>query len=496
MAGLDLPLIVPAIRLDRDASVETSLALRRAKLPWVAGFLLFGGKAEQVATLTDQLRDAARRPLFVASDMERGAGQQVQGLRVLPQPGIWGLGATPSEAEALGEITARDARSVGVDVVCAPVVDVRSEPANPIVGNRAFGWEPGRVTALAQAYVRGALRGGVLPIAKHYPGHGPTTEDSHDALPVVDEPEHRIRRRDMAPFLEVVHTGGCPGVMTAHVHYSTLDSASKIATISRRILRPLFRPAGDVEPPVIFTDALIMAAALVSGSERDAARQALAAGCDALLYPDDPEGLARTFFAEGDALPSASSGVLTGRPRTTLRQRAERSAERLIAFATRAQDLEEPPAETPELAQIPLTVSRRALELSGASTLRPEGEMLIVLDDDSKPDRGQILAQEARKRGVRAHVIEVKEGELPIASAFGDTCTVVTISGVAAWKGSAGISGRADSLQLGLVQTARDQGCDLQWVSMTPLVGWSGLHIPGTGPAVEEALVELLFPDA
>lgn len=170
MPALTLPLIVPAIRLDRDAAEEEAKALRRAKEPWLAGFLLFGGRAERVARLTARLRDVAGRPIFVASDMERGAGQQVEGLRTLPDAALVGLAGSPSEAAAFGSITARDARSVGVDVLFAPVLDVRSEPGNPIVGNRSFGWDPDRVAAMGAAFCRGALDGGAIPVAKHYPG--------------------------------------------------------------------------------------------------------------------------------------------------------------------------------------------------------------------------------------------------------------------------------------------------------------------------------------
>src|SRR5262245_59073662 len=99
MALLDLPLIVPAIRLDKDEAGEEAKALARASKRWLAGFLVFGGRADQVARLTERLRIAAGRAIFVASDMERGAGQQVEGLRVLPDAAVWGTAATPEEVE-------------------------------------------------------------------------------------------------------------------------------------------------------------------------------------------------------------------------------------------------------------------------------------------------------------------------------------------------------------------------------------------------------------
>lgn len=493
MTSLDLPLLVPGIRLDRDAEGERAIALRRAAQPWVAGFCLFGGERDEVLELTGRLRREARRPLFIAADMERGAGQQVEGLSHLPDAAIWGLAATPDEAAAFGELTAREARSVGIDVLFAPVVDVRSEPANPIVGNRAFGWDPARVALMAGAFSRGALEGGALPVAKHYPGHGATMEDSHDALPVVGEPEHRLRRRDIAPFLDVVEAG-CPAVMTAHVHYSTLDATSRIATISRRILKPLFAASAGREPPVIFTDALLMAAALVTGSELDAARKALRAGCDALLYPEEPERVARAFFDDADVVTGDPTALLDAPALHALKQRGARSAERLRAFAARAATLDPGPRAPRELLEIADRVARRAVDLAGGASIEPERGAVLVLDDDGCGERGQVFAARAEAAGVRHAVVHVPETtELPPMDFFDGSCTVVTMSGVRAWKGAAGISSRTDGLQLDLVQLARDRDVTLQWISMTPLAGWRGVHVPGTGPQVEAALCDRLF---
>lgn len=494
MSALQYPLLVPAIRLDHDADSERELALRRVAQPWCAGFCVFGGEQAEVKDLTTRLRREAGRPLFIASDMERGAGQQVEGLSHLPAAGILGLGATPAEVEAIGELTAQEARSVGIDVIFAPVVDVRSEPANPIVGNRAFGWDPERVALLAKAFARGVLRGGALPVAKHYPGHGATLEDSHDKLPVVDEPEHRLRRRDVAPFLDVVQDG-CPAVMTAHVHYSSLDPGNRIATVSRKILKPLFAAGTTGESPVIFTDALIMAAALVGGTELDAARQALRAGCDALLYPQEPERVAGMFFEAGDVVAGDPSDFLDAPARKTLAGRAQRSSDRLRAFAERAQALEPSESDPASLLAVVHAVAARAVDLSGGAALRPEASAVLVLDDDGRLERAGVLRERAEAAGVRFACLRVPDEDvLPPPAFFRGGCTVVTMSGVRAWKGAAGISMRTDGLQLDLVQLARDIEEPLQWVSMTPLAGWSGLHLPGTGPQVESALADRLFP--
>ncbi|MHC5010574.1 MAG: glycoside hydrolase family 3 N-terminal domain-containing protein, partial [Planctomycetota bacterium] len=304
------PLLVPAIRLDHeDAEDQAARALRQAAAPWLAGFCLFGGEAAQVRGLTTRLRETAHRPIFIASDMERGAGQQVEGLAVLPEAGVWGRAATPEEVFAYGEQTARDAVSVGVDVIFAPVLDVRSECDNPIVGNRSFGWDPFRVTHLGAAFARGVLRGGALPVAKHYPGHGPTTTDSHDAVPVVRTSRRRLVSRDLAPFHALVAADVCPAVMTAHVAYPALDPSGVVATFSRPILDALRSAAGDEANVAIVTDALGMEGACAGIGETEAARRALLAGCDLLLYPRDADAVAAALEAPTEVTDAATSRV-------------------------------------------------------------------------------------------------------------------------------------------------------------------------------------------
>lgn len=495
-APLDLPLIVPAIRLDQDAAAETARALARAAQPWVAGFLLFGGEARQVARLTQDLRARARHPLFVASDMERGAGQQVEGLSHLPDLGVYGLGAAPEEVEALGVMTAREARSVGVDVLFAPVVDVRSEPDNPIVGNRAFGWDPVRVGLLGAAYCRGALRGGAAPVAKHYPGHGATVDDSHDAVPVVKERLARLEARDLLPFVMALGEGGCPAVMTAHVAYPAWDPSGAIASFSAPILARLRAAAPDPDLVCVFTDALLMEGArgqavlppvlhgpepAAAGPETRGALAALAAGCDALLYPEDPERLAAELPAQLRA--------------RGLHAAAERAVQHVRALVGRialcgAEDTAPPPP-----AHAPLEVARRALALAGGGRLAPERRWVLVLDDDAVPLRGRVLAEAGRRAGVPVTVLRAAaDGAPPEADLPAGGATVVVMASVRAWKGAAGVSPALQERLRRLAAAAGARGLPLRWVWLTPRPGGPGVHVPGTGPDVEAALAERLLP--
>jgi beta-glucosidase-like glycosyl hydrolase len=475
-APLDLPLLVPGLRLDRDAPAERARALRRAEAPWVAGFCLFGGHADEVADLCAALRAAAGRPLFVASDMERGAGQQVDGLARLPDLGLVGAAGTEADAFAHGERTARDARGVGVDVLFAPVLDTRSEPRNPIVGMRSFGHDPARVARLGVAWARGALAGGALPVAKHFPGHGATSADSHDERPVVLDDAARLRARDLAPFLAYADAIDPPAFMTAHVAYPSLDPSGEIATFSSALIGEARRAAPRL---VVFSDALLMQGALGAGGEPEAARRALAAGCDALLYPDSPETVAERLLADA---PDA------------LREAAARAAQRLLAFAVRAAEArptEAHPTEAGASASFAAALAARAVAAAGG--LWREEHALLVLDDDGMEGRGLVLLDRARRAGVDARLerppqVHAAAGaEAPRASR-----TVVVFASPRAWKGCAGASAPLCARLDGLRAAAAGRGERLR-VVLCASDGEADARLEGTGPDLEAAIADRLF---
>lgn len=476
--SLTLPLIVPWIRLDRDARAEEELALRRARAPWCAGFCLFGGEAAAVASLTARLREAAGgRPLFVASDMERGAGQQVQGLRVLPDAAAWGMAASPFEIEAFGALTARDARSVGVDVLFAPVLDVRSEPNNPIVGNRAFGWDPDRVATAGAAFVRGALAGGCAPTGKHFPGHGATAADSHDAVPSVRTPTGELASRDLVPFA-AAFLSGCPAVMTAHVAYPEVDPSGAIATFSGPILGRLHDLGG--RDALVFTDALLMAGAATEGGETGAARRALRAGCHVLLIPSDPERLAAELLEGADA---------------TLVRLAEHAAARVRAFGAGIARLSVPPAGAAEgLETVPARVADRTLRLAGVHGVPAvaRGAHVLVVDDDDMAERGAVLARRGRAAGVEVHVVRIRrDGPPPPLPEALRPAAILLMSSVRAWKGHSVCSQAATDVVIGVSRRSPVGTVPVISLAPRPLLG--SLHVPATGPDVEGALSDVLF---
>lgn len=283
-------LVCPALRWRRGGG---SFAHERATIDaalaaGVGGFIVFGGTRAAVAALTRELRQRAGRPLLIGSDLERGAAQQIRGLTELPTPGALGFLDDIDATHAAGLITATEARTVGLNWAFAPVCDLDVEPRNPIVQTRSFGSDPARVGAHAAAWVRGCQEHGVLACAKHYPGHGRTTTDSHEGLPVVETAAAELQQADVAPFAAAVEVG-VGSVMSAHVAYPAWDASGAAATFSRPILDHLRGALGF--QGLVVTDAFIMAGATAAQAEGPAAVAAVTAGCDMLLYPTDWAGV-------------------------------------------------------------------------------------------------------------------------------------------------------------------------------------------------------------
>jgi beta-glucosidase-like glycosyl hydrolase len=278
-------LIMPALRADAlTGFAHEAGRIADALEIGVGGFIIFGGTAESVRRLTADLLRRAGRPLLLASDLERGAGQQVAGLTEFPPPMALASLHDPAVVRWAASVTAQEARAVGINWVFAPVADLDILPENPIVQTRSFGGDPNEVATYVRQWIEGCQTSGALACAKHYPGHGRTTADSHITLPVVEAPAAALRSTDLLPFRVAVESG-VASIMTAHVAYPALDSSGLPATLSRAVLSEL--RAGVRFEGLVVTDALIMDGALGGRRESDAAVQAIQAGADLLLYPND-----------------------------------------------------------------------------------------------------------------------------------------------------------------------------------------------------------------
>jgi beta-N-acetylhexosaminidase len=237
---------------------------------------------EQIAELDHDLQALSTGlPLWVAVDQEGGRVARLTS-PFTEWPAVATLGRSGDDrlAYRFAAALAAELRAVGITLDYAPVLDIHTNPRNPIIGDRALGEDADTVAKLGAAIIRGLQENGVAACGKHFPGHGDTSVDSHLALPVVEHPPDRIRRVECVPFQEAIRHG-VAFIMTAHILVPSLDE-ERPATLSPTIVRGLLREELDFNG-VIVSDDLEMKAIADTYTVPEAAVQAIAAGCDGVL---------------------------------------------------------------------------------------------------------------------------------------------------------------------------------------------------------------------
>jgi beta-N-acetylhexosaminidase len=300
----------------------------------LGGVALFARNVEspaQVARLTAQLR-AERPDVIVAIDEEAGDVTRFESRQGSSRPGNLGLGAIddPALTEAVAHDLGLDLAHAGITLDYAPDTDVNSNPDNPIIGVRAFGAEPALVARHSAAFVRGLQSAGVAACAKHFPGHGDTSVDSHHSVPVIDRSRELLEAVELVPFRAAI-AAGAQSVMTGHLLVPAYD-AELPATLSPRILTDLLRHELGFDGLVV-TDGIEMQGVRRTYGLEGASVRALAAGADAICVGGDHAD-EHTAIRLRDAIVAAvRSGAL---PEQRLREAAER-VRRLAAWTTRSQ---------------------------------------------------------------------------------------------------------------------------------------------------------------
>ena len=459
-------LLLPAIRWNAEQGYEPSramidLALERG----VGGFILFGGKADAVRELTADLRARSRIPLLIGADLERGAGQQFAGAIGLPPlAAIASLGDGDALSGA-ASLSAREAKTLGINWIYQPVCDLDIEPENPIVGTRSLGADPKEVAAAAIRWLEACQSAGVLACAKHFPGHGRTTTDSHAGLPVVDVSAETLAETDLVPFKAAIDAG-VAAVMTAHVAFPSLDPSGLPATLSPTILGKVLRGQLGFSG-LIVTDALIMEGVL-GGGEEVAVVKALAAGCDLLLYPTD---LAVCIDALERAL---ANGELK-------KEEIERSLARRKQWVDWTTAEHRPATVTDDDRVWAEQLAERAVHrVRGDQFTISDKVEIIVVDDDlggpyPAPPRKPFI-DALRSQGIDSEKRDAPSGE------EGSTALVALFGDIRSWKGRPGYSkGALDAVRSALT-TASEAKQDAVVVQFShPRLAGS---IPGNAPII------------
>jgi beta-N-acetylhexosaminidase len=252
----------------------------------LGGLIFFQGGPNRQARLTNYYQAQAKTPLFIAMDAEWGIGMRLDSVENFPKAMTLGAIQNPDLIYEMGTEIARQFKELGMHINFAPVVDVNSNPNNPVIGYRAFGEDKEIVTSRAVAYMKGLQDHGIMANAKHFPGHGDTETDSHHTLPVINHTEKKIWDVDLYPYQELFREN-LMSVMVAHLNVPNLDRGSNIPTsLSKPIVTDLLQNRMNFQG-LIFTDALNMKGVANLNKPGEVDLKALLAGNDVLLYSQD-----------------------------------------------------------------------------------------------------------------------------------------------------------------------------------------------------------------
>lgn len=415
-----------------------------------------------MAVFLNRMQRAAKIPLLAAGDFERGDSMRVQSETLFPHAMAFAATRDPGLSRFEGEVTARQALAMGVPWILAPVVDVNNNPDNPIINIRSYSEDPEEVAVHVRAFIEGAHSvGPVLVTAKHFPGHGDVSTDTHLALAVNTADRARLERIELVPFRAAI-AAEVDSVMTAHVAVPALDAPDVPATLSPAILTKLLREELGFRG-LVPTDALDMSGITKHWTAGQAAVKAIEAGVDVLLMPANPEeaiaavvNAVRRGSISRARLDDSVARVLAAKVRLGLQRR------RVVNLETMMDDL-----DTPEDIQRVEEIANRAVTLvrneRGLVPLSPASSAaFLVLAERRGSLQGRVLTAEIRQRLPEARIAAldpaVSEDDLKLAADSAKSADVVVVAAfvtVAAYRGTVGLSSDYAALLNGLLESGK-----------------------------------------
>lgn len=387
-----------------ELTPEAASDLRRIGPSGVIFFATNFPDAERAARFARAVHETIGRPdlpALVCADEEGGMVSQLSGFWEVP-PSARSVAASggPPLVKDLAERTARRLLALGVNLNFAPCIDIHSNPLNPVIGIRSFGTTASQVTACGRAAIEGMQAAAVIPVVKHFPGHGDTSLDSHVALPRIDGTAAALALRELRPFEGAIQAAA-PVVMTCHVLVPGLEpDPERPATLSRAIVTDLLRGRMGYRG-VVITDALEMAGATGRGSYGEVAVRAIEAGCDLLLYskltpgPDEAREALGAALRDGRITPERIAESLE-RIRALRAGSAARPPDWNAALERQARDLISPQ----ELERIASGAIRVLRQGAGGVPLRGAVDVLEVNRPEARAPMVDLL---------RAHGLNAKE---------------------------------------------------------------------------------------
>ncbi len=361
------------------------------------------------AVLLNTLQRHAKVPLLVCADFERGTAMRLEEGASFPAAMAVAATGRPEDAYTMGKITALEGKAVGVPWIFAPDADVNSNPDNPIINTRSFGEDPARVSEFVAAFVRGVEENGGLATAKHFPGHGDTSMDSHLDLPIVSSDRARLESVELAPFRAAI-SAGASTIMTAHLAVPALEPDPNVpATMSHKITSDLLRREMGFQGLVV-TDALDMGGVTVRYSPGEVAVRSILAGDDVLLVPPVLDA----------ALQGVREAVASGRiPMATLDEAVTRvlrakaklglNKSKLVDLDALSRNFDRPDFDKAalDIADRGITLLRDDQHILPLDSTKPQRVLLVAVSGDSDPYPAGNLEGEIRGRADSLNVVRM-----------------------------------------------------------------------------------------
>lgn len=379
----------------------------------VAGFIVFGGDIGSVREGLKELREKAKHPLLIMSDLEQGLGQQINGGTIFPPAMAVASALEKKDRQSVLRLLKKlytafavEARYIGMDTILAPVLDINTNPENPIIATRSFGEDPETVSFMGSVMIQVLQSNGIAACAKHFPGHGDTKTDSHISLPVIKKSLSSLEKHEISPFRAAVREG-VSMMMLGHLSVPSLEPSGLSVSLSKKAVSYIRQKMGF--KGMLITDALNMGG-LDKYSEGEAALMSLMAGVDLILHPTDPDNVAAYLHGAGYApQPLVSKCV----------------PDRTAAHP----DFNEHKSLSAELAGM-------SLRVEGSGQVRIEKPFLIMLSEDAD-NNSTAFADEMKKYYPLLQYCEVPPGgDIPWHLIPPDFDVVVAVfSEVKAWKG-------------------------------------------------------------
>ena len=417
-----------------------------------------------LAAFLNRMQRAARIPLIVAGDFERGASMRVDCRTRFPHAMAFAATGDPDLSRYEGAATARQARALGLPWIFAPVADVNNNPDNPIINIRSYGEDPEGVARHVRAFIEGAHESAGAPVlvtAKHFPGHGDTGVDSHLALPVLNVDRERLKRIELVPFRAAI-AAKVDAIMSAHISLPVLDDSGLPATLSPPALTGLLRKELGFDG-ITVTDALDMPGVSKNWPSGEAAVKAIQAGSDVLLMPPDPEAAVEAVLRavldgsiERRRIDESVAKILAAKVRLGLHRRRLTDPDSLMDELDTPEDL----AKMQEVADRAVTLVKNERDL--VPVRAGPSSCFVVLAESRGSTSGRLFAAEVRRRAPAAQVFMLdplwSEAELAELIEKTKGCNAVVVAAfvsVAAYRGSVALAGNYPKLMAGLLDAGR-----------------------------------------